>query len=196
MHSERQRANIKKKDKKKFWGIFIIVILSLSGVVLFINSLQTKKPVITIPKEAATTETVKKRLFTLYFPSDSGKLSPEYREAVEGSNIIENIKIAVVSLIKGSKSGLKSTIPLGTKPMGVWIDADGICYLNFSRDIQQISGGALEEMLAVDTIVETVCSNFPQIKGIKILIDGADADTLSGHIDISSPLMPNKVGDS
>jgi len=49
------------------------------------------------------------------------------------------------------------------------------------------AGGTSQELLSVFSIVNTLTS-LPNVKRIKILIDGKEETTLCGHIDISEPL--------
>jgi hypothetical protein len=47
-------------------------------------------------------------------------------------------------------------------------------------------------MMTVYSIVDTLCVNFPSIRRVQILIEGADPETLAGHIDITQPLEINE----
>jgi len=44
--------------------------------------------------------------------------------------------------------------------------------------------GVWEEALTVDSIVATLAANMPQIKQVKILVDGHERETLAGHADL------------
>jgi spore germination protein GerM len=46
--------------------------------------------------------------------------------------------------------------------------------------------GILVESLTVASIVQTLAANVPGIKRVKILIDGAERETLAGHADLIS----------
>lgn len=46
--------------------------------------------------------------------------------------------------------------------------------------------GILVETLTVASIVQTVAANVPEVKRVKILIDGAERETLAGHADLMS----------
>lgn len=46
-------------------------------------------------------------------------------------------------------------------------------------------------MMAVYSIVNTIAVNFPRIKLVKLTINGKDAETLNGHIDLRKPLAPD-----
>jgi hypothetical protein len=42
--------------------------------------------------------------------------------------------------------------------------------------------------LTVYAIVNVVTANLPTVRRVQILIDGQEADTLAGHIDLRRPL--------
>ena len=48
--------------------------------------------------------------------------------------------------------------------------------------------GAQTEQLTLDSIVQTLAANFPQIKRVKILVDGRERDKLAGNADLSTVL--------
>src|SRR6478609_2593536 len=50
------------------------------------------------------------------------------------------------------------------------------------------SGGALDELLTIYTIVDALTVNLPAITRVQILIDGKEVETLAGHVDLRHPL--------
>ena len=51
-------------------------------------------------------------------------------------------------------------------------------------------GGTSTETARVYGIVQTLHANFPEVKSVRILVDGQEVDTLLGHLDLSHPLVP------
>ncbi|MGH9704148.1 MAG: hypothetical protein ACRD4K_12310, partial [Candidatus Acidiferrales bacterium] len=45
--------------------------------------------------------------------------------------------------------------------------------------------GIFSEQLAVQSIVQTLQSNVPSLRRLKILIHGQEAETLAGHVDLT-----------
>ena len=45
--------------------------------------------------------------------------------------------------------------------------------------------GIQSEQLAVESIGDTLAANIPNLRRLKILIDGQEAKTLAGHIDLT-----------
>jgi hypothetical protein len=53
------------------------------------------------------------------------------------------------------------------------------------------TGGALDELFTVYTIVDALTVNLPAITRVQILIEGREVDTLAGHVDLRNPLQKN-----
>jgi len=62
----------------------------------------------------------------------------------------------------------------------------------FSADVARgHPGGSLNELLTVYAIVNAVSANLPAARRVQILIDGKEADTIAGHVDLRRPLTRN-----
>ncbi len=68
----------------------------------------------------------------------------------------------------------------------LFLDASGTAYADLSS-LQQsgVRAPAREELLAVYAIVDTLTQNFEEIKRVRILLEGKEAQTLAGHIDLT-----------
>ncbi len=120
------------------------------------------------------------------------KLMTERRIVSQAANTVEQIKSAIVELIKGPTTALAPTVPAGTVVREVFLDEKGCAYVDFSRAIsEKHPGGTTGELVTIASIVSTLTVNFPEeIRKIRILIDGKEARTIAGHIDISRPIFP------
>ena len=49
----------------------------------------------------------------------------------------------------------------------------------------QHRSGILDEQLTVNSLVETLAKNIPEIYRVRILVDGKTRDTLAGHVDLT-----------
>ncbi|QIB68217.1 hypothetical protein Ami103574_02330 [Aminipila butyrica] len=66
---------------------------------------------------------------------------------------------------------------------------DGTAYVDLKgKDLQEGSGGSLEELCFISQIVETLTNSFDEIDQVQFLVDGQEAETLLGHCDVSEPL--------
>jgi len=90
------------------------------------------------------------------------------------------------SLIKGPQLvHLEATWPRGTKINSFFITDDGKAYIDLSLEPGMMENmDTLSELLAIYSMVNSLTLNIPKIKMVKILIQGQDALTLAGHIDL------------
>ena len=138
-------------------------------------------------------ETPSSTEISLYFadPEILG-LSTEKRTVNQAANTVEQIRLTIVELVNGPTTALVSTIPDGTAVRAVFLDEKGCAYVDFSRAIsEKHPGGVTGELVTIASIVNTLTANFPEeIRKVHILIDGKEAKTIAGHIDISRPIFP------
>lgn len=126
----------------------------------------------------------------LYFADNhTACLVKEERDITEEAD--DPMLFALGALIEGPmNSDLGRTIPADVKVLDISI-AEEIAQVNFSRELQTSHwGGSTGEILTVYSIVNTL-SQFPEIKQVKILIDGEEIETLVGHMELDKPLEPD-----
>lgn len=180
--------------KNKIKIIMLVLLLSILAGVLYLNFLKNYKQEL---KEEVSTilDTGEKIQTELYFSSIDGMfLVPENREVKKSDQINNQIKIVLLELINGPKdANLAPTIPYGTNINEVYIDQQNTAYIDFTNEIKENhSGGSTGELLTVYSIVNTITSNFHNVKKVQILINQDTVDSLAGHIDISMPIQEDK----
>jgi spore germination protein GerM len=127
---------------------------------------------------------------TLYFVSDDGsELVGVQREVPFGEPVLEQARRIVEAQIAPATSPLASAVPAGTMLRSLYLTDKGEAFVDMSAEIRtKHSGGALDELLTVYTIVNVLTVNLPAIQRVQILIDGREADTLAGLVDLRHPL--------
>jgi spore germination protein GerM len=192
-------ANNKKAKKPKpalVLGVLSVVLLVL--VIIFFTGGGREKVErfieANVPKtpagvgEPAATKTV-----TLFFLDDDDDfLHRETRQVAAGPTAAEEAERAIAELIKGSEKGLLSPLPPQTKVRQVFIGKGGIATVDFSRDIvEKFSYGSTMELGAVYAVVNTLAFNFKAVKKVVILVEGAEKETLGGHVDLTRAFLPD-----
>lgn len=132
-------------------------------------------------------QTNEKYTLVLFFgDNQAGSLVAEKRQVPKVEGLARR---AINELIKGPQNAkLQSIIPEGTKLIDINVKADGLCIVNFSKELMtKHHGGSSGEALTVYAIVNTL-TQFPTVKEVQILIDGERKETIAGHMDISQPL--------
>lgn len=133
---------------------------------------------------------------TLFFIArDDHSFREENREIETAATTTEDAKRTVAELVKGPQSGnVAPTVPRETKLLNLFIDPSGTAYVDFNQELRDgLPGGAQEELYTVFSIVNTLTSNFTQIKRVQILVEGAEIPTLAGHVDTRMALPPQYV---
>lgn len=132
------------------------------------------------------------RVIRLFFAvPDADVLQEEERTIAREASSVEEAKRTVEELIKGPESDLNPTIPPSVQLRQIYIDGQGIAYVDFSRDLQRNHpGGSVGELLTIYSIVDTLSANFDEIVKVKILVEGSEILTLAGHIDTRHPFNP------
>ncbi len=118
-------------------------------------------------------------------------LVPAQRSVFNTISLDQQADQLLQKLIQGPSpsEGLLATVPEGTTLQRLYLAEDGTAFVAFNRAlIDHHSGGISAELMTVYSIVNTLCVNFPSIRRVQILIEGAEVETLAGHVDISQPL--------
>lgn len=69
----------------------------------------------------------------------------------------------------------------------VFLIGDGTAVIDTSPEFaDQHESGVLVEQLTLASIAQSLAANFPNLKQVKILVDGKERETLAGHVDLSN----------
>ena len=100
----------------------------------------------------------------------------------------------IQALIKGPQEGLLRTIPTDTRLNAVYITPDHTCYVDLSEAVgKNHPGGSKSELLTIYSLVNSLVLNVPEIERVQILIDGNQAPTLAGHVDLERPVKADML---
>jgi len=178
----------KRRKKKSGTGglktiIFAAVVTFAIGLFLFIKygDRLTGPTTGPVPSKPASMQV------KLYLSDEEGLMLKALTGSVKSGTTEQEIKEAIGRLIDDPSS----TIPQGTRLLGVRIDKE-VAFVDFSAEIvKNHPGGSSGETQTIYSIVDTVTLNFSNIKEVQILVEGKKEQTLAGHIDISMPLGPD-----
>jgi spore germination protein GerM len=146
-----------------------------------------------VPHPRALPKEAKGRIHLYFGDPEHDLLAAEVRTLAFPDSLVERARVIIDALIEGPKGPLTQTVPPETKILAVYL-AEGVIYVDFDQAItDNHPGGTLSELLAIYSLVNTLCLNMPDIEAVKILIAGREAKTLAGHIDIRFPIRPNML---
>ena len=133
---------------------------------------------------------IKARLF--YVADDGAHLTRVERDIAYGEGALEQAREIIAAQVAPVGEPLVSAIPPGTAVRALFITEGGGAYVDFSPAIMTgHSGGTIDELLTVYTIVNALTENLPAITAVQVLVDGKEVDTLAGHVDLRNPLAKN-----
>ena len=126
----------------------------------------------------------------LFFGDQTTHLIREARDLETCQDRTSCLRSLLEELFRGPVGDLTPVIPEWTTINHVQIEAF-TATIDLSSDFaESLPSGSSSEMLAVYAIVNTICSNMPEIQKVKIDLDGNKSSQLR-HLDLSDPLEPD-----
>lgn len=130
----------------------------------------------------------KRNVFLYFGDARSMRLVTEQRAIPFMDGPAELAMELVNALVDGPRNGGAATLPSQTRLKALYITADNTAVVDFSRElVSNHPGGVNAEMLTIFSVVKTLTRNIPQVKKVKLLVEGAEIETLSGHVDCLRP---------
>jgi len=176
-------------------GVLLILLTIL--IIIFIRmggKGETEQEPLSLPPEIAQSPDEpqeKKKIVLFYLSEKDALLHPEAREIYARASVVQEAKQTVEELLKESQSGYLSPIPPQTKLREIFMTRRGVAYVDFSKDFQVgHPSGSTAEILTIYSIVNSLAYNFKSIKKVFILIEGAEKETLGGHVNLDKPFLP------
>ncbi len=106
-------------------------------------------------------------------------------QLIQGSMIFrkDTLLVTAEDFIRQHLSSYRATL------LDLYLDQEGIIYIDFGSEIKKnFRGDAYGEMNVLAGLFKGMKNIVPGLSAIKILIEGKEAETFGGHIDISKPL--------
>ncbi|MBQ6298306.1 MAG: GerMN domain-containing protein [Selenomonadaceae bacterium] len=145
----------------------------------------TKKPENQPVKNEKTEQSMNVKV---YYPDDSGMKLVEVEREIIVDDSVDKYTAAVETLMEEpTEENLTRIFPKNAAIRSVTV-RDGLATVDFDGSILKgFVGGSTGEEFLIGSIVDTL-TNFPEVKRVKFLVDGNEIETLSGHMDLSTPL--------
>ena len=193
---QRRTDEVKHKKTKKSRRVLLLSVIVVVSVVFLAIFFITLFDYIYPPAAGKHTAAKKrdKQEVTLFF-SDANErfLVPEKRFIPKEKEPEAQASEMIQALIAGSKTGLVNTFPEKAELQGVKREGEDILSVNFRESlVANHPGGSAAEMATVYSLTNTLTTNLPAIKRIRILIGGKERESLKGHIGLRNPFMMNR----
>jgi spore germination protein GerM len=142
-----------------------------------------------VPAAPAPTATVAHIIATLYYGTADGQaLAAVKREVPLGEGPRAQGRQILLGELEDAPPPYVSLIPAGTTLRAFYITERGDAFVDLSPEVSTMHpGGSTNELLTVYAIVNAVTANLSSVERVQILINGKQADTLAGHVDLRRP---------
>jgi Sporulation and spore germination len=193
---QRRTAEVRHKKTKKSRRVLLLSVIVVASVVFLAIFFITLFDYIYPPATGKHTAAKKreKQEVTLFF-SDANErfLVPEKRFIPREKEPEDQAKELVLALLAGSKTGLVNTFPEKAELQDVKREGEDILSVNFRESlVANHPGGSTAEMATVYSLTNTLTTNLPAIKRVRILIGGKERESLKGHIGLRNYFMMNR----
>lgn len=136
------------------------------------------------------------RAVVLVFPNwDGTGFVSEERQLPSRDRLEDDLLVVMSALCAGpTSSGAVAALPEGTRALAAFYDeASGSIVLDFSQElVTNHLGGSAAENATLTTILKTIALNFPEVQQCTLLVDGAQSETLAGHLSLDQPFQPRR----
>ena len=132
---------------------------------------------------------------TLFFGSEDGRsLVPVEQEIPMAEGKVAQARALIeAQLTMVPPEPLAPTVPSGSKLRGLYVSDRNEAFVDLDPAVRaNHPGGSMNELFTVYTIVNAVTTNLRDVQSVQLLIDGREADTLAGHVDLRRPLRKNE----
>ena len=133
------------------------------------------------------------RPVTLYYQGLDMLLGAELRNVALPENPAAAMPVVVRELLKPPLTPNRArSFPADTVVRAAYLLPEGTAFVDLGGPTltRGWGTGSHEEMMAIYAVVQSVTANFPEVKRVRILVNGEPAETLAGHINISRSLAP------
>jgi spore germination protein GerM len=127
---------------------------------------------------------------TIYVATPDGQaLVPVRREVPLAEGTVAQARAILVAQLAPAPAPYVSVVPMGTTLRAFYVTDRGEAFVDLSPEVTtNHPGGSFTEQLTVAAIVNATTTNLPTVQRVQILIDGKEADTLAGHVDLRRPM--------
>lgn len=174
--------------KRLFTALFFIVLFAggvAGGYFFFLRAATEERDV---GSRTAHRPEAGMAIIQVYFPFE-GRLNSEERQVPRPLSRLASARVTVEEFLKGPKEKEKSYVPEGARLLDIYEGEDGILYVDFSDAFRRnLEVDAISEFLLMRALYESVLTNVYGVVDVKLLIEGAEVETLGGHISLVRPL--------
>jgi germination protein M len=180
------------------WRVALIAVAAVAAVALLAWLLQGGKPQVEQAEifeaeELPTPTPAPEQRVILLFVGRDGLLHPELRSVPLPEEVHERIRVVMDELLAGPRStpNLAPPVPYQASLNAVFVNNEGQAFVDLTAPPDPLTGSSTELMLTYG-VVNSIILNCPEVSAVQVLFGGHEVDTLTGHLDLSRPLVLNR----
>lgn len=134
-----------------------------------------------------------KRAVTLTLPAkDKAGFVQVKREIFQTASLVNQAKQVLQLLMDGPKpedGGAAACFGPGAAYSELYLDGKGLAVIDLpSATVAGLPGGTSTEVATLYCLLRSLSANVPGVLRVQVLVDGAPAESLRGHVDTLDPL--------
>ena len=130
------------------------------------------------------------RSVQLFYEAPSMLLASESRSVALPENPAAALPVVLGELLQGSaNSGVSRLLPEDTVLRAAYLLPEGTVVVDLGGPTltEGWSTGTHQELMAIQSIVQTVAANFSEARRVRVLLNGTPSETLGGHVFLGRP---------
>ncbi len=131
------------------------------------------------------------RQVVLLYPGPDDLLHPEMVPLALPEELDARVRVLVERLLQPSPAGRPPVAPYPAQLEQVFVRQGRTAYVGFSAPETEL-GGSSTEVLFAFAVTNSILLNCPGLRRVQLLFGGREIPTLTGHLDLSRPLVLNK----
>ena len=177
-----------KTETKRFLFIMILFFLMSAGASYFYF-----KPVLSSKSSVDTYSAAQPDIRPKDTKEGAHRL---YKSNGENASTMNDSGLKNDSELAGAENSIKKYLePYNTELNDLYMDSSGTIYIDIGDELKRnFKGDASEELNIIAGLYKSIKVTVYGLRAMKILINGNEAESIGGHIDISMPIGGEIIG--
>jgi spore germination protein GerM len=145
-------------------------------------------------EDAVAAASFKEAIHLYFLAADGRHLVAETRTVMRSTDPNAFGRQILLALLEGPRIAAGRSLPEETGLRAFYLGEDGTAYVDLDESVRRRHpGGVTLERLSIYSLVNSLVLNCDAIKAVRILIEGSEAQTLAGHIDLQRVFNANML---
>ncbi len=183
---KKSKKSRKKRNHRRAWP-FLLVLLVLFTVSTSVSYLYLKKVFVTESEFIDSMEAG--------YPGDAQVAAKEepnrlYEARKDDLQAKDSVVLRQDAMLVVAENIIRKHFePYKARLLDLYLDKRGILYIDIGAELKRnFKGDAYEELAVIAGLYKNIKSTIPGFTALMLLIEGSEAESFGGHIDLSRPI--------